>query len=55
MIGDVSEAKAVEAAMRNARRRRNAAARLLLAHKSTHEEFLAPEQTQQLRLNAGWQ
>jgi hypothetical protein len=39
MIQESSEASAVENAMQKARRRRNAAARLLLAHKRTHEDL----------------
>ena len=42
MIQDSSAASAVENAMQKARRRRNAAARLLLAHKSMHEELPDP-------------
>ncbi len=42
MIQDSSAASAVENAMQKARRRRNAAAKLLLAHKSTHQELPDP-------------
>lgn len=53
MIGNGDEVKALEFAIRNARTRRNAAARLLLAHKSTHEDLSCPMQTRQLTLIAG--
>ena len=38
-----SEASALEDTMRKARRRRNAAARLLLAHRGTHEDLSLPK------------
>ena len=37
------EAEALEDVMRRARRRRNAAARLLLAHRGTHEDLSLPK------------
>jgi hypothetical protein len=43
MIQESSEASAVENEMQKARRRRNAAARLLLAHKRTHEDLSGPK------------
>jgi hypothetical protein len=43
MIQESREASVVEEAMREARRRRNAAARLLLAHKGRHEDLARPK------------
>ena len=43
MIGDGDEVEALEFAIQNARTRRNAAARLLLAHKSKHEGLARPK------------
>ena len=43
MIQESIEARTVENATRKAQRRRNAAARLFLAHKRTHEDFARPK------------